>query len=56
MLERLKMWYLQTLHQTIVNCCFPVTKIWAEVHGTTQGSGRTSREKPDTQTGEEGNP
>ena len=30
MLERLKMWYLQTLLKTIVNCCFPVAKVWAE--------------------------
>lgn len=56
MLERLKMWYLQTLLKTIVNCCFPVTKIWEEAHGTTPASGRARRDKPDRQTGEEGNP
>jgi hypothetical protein len=54
MLERLRMWYLQTLLKTIANCCFPVTKVWAEAHGTTQASGRASRDKPDTQTDEEG--
>jgi hypothetical protein len=53
MLERLRMWYWQTLQQTIVNCCFKVTEVWAEAHGTTQDSGRTSRDKPDTQTGDE---
>lgn len=54
MLERLKMWYLQTLHQTIVNCCFNVTAVWAEAHGATQRSRRASRDKPDGQTRDEG--
>jgi hypothetical protein len=55
MLERLRMWYWQTLHQTVVNCCFKVTEVWAEALGTTEDSGRASREKPDGQRRDEGN-